>query len=95
MNINQAKTLVEQRAAMLDDMPTGRHETAALVRQQAVELEQLRADAARYQWLRKRVGVSLDTTYPTVWLPGGSARIDLSDEMKTDAAIDAAMKDAK
>lgn len=54
------------------------------------EIERLTLDAERYRWLRKKVGVTFDTSYPWVWLPTGQSRIDLSDEMKTDAAIDAA-----
>ena len=55
------------------------------------ENEELVRDAERYRWLRKRVGVSFDTSYPSVWLPTGRSKIDVGDEMKTDAAIDAAI----
>ena len=52
-------------------------------------------DAKRYRWLRTRVGVSFDTSYPSVWLPTGRSKIDIGDEMKTDAAIDLARAEQK
>ena len=86
----------EQLAELADSIELGvadkyeRFKAAAMLRSQAAEIERLRLDAERYRWLRKKVGVTFDTSYPWVWLPTGQSRIDLSDEMKTDAAIDAA-----
>lgn len=45
-------------------------------------------DAARYRWLRARVGVSMHTGSGNPWLPCGNTKVD---PLETDAAIDAAL----
>ena len=45
-------------------------------------------DAARYLWLRSKVGVSPEHERAYIWLPCGNSKINPAE---TDAAIDAAM----
>jgi len=54
------------------------------------ESNSLKADAERYRWLRKRVGVD-EYNEHGVFLPSGNSRIIPT---MTDAAIDAAMKES-
>lgn len=54
--------------------------------------DQLEADAMRYRWIRKKVGVDCDhISGAYVWLPAASYRLDEHDQRATDAAIDAAI----
>lgn len=54
------------------------------------QLERAEKDAARYRWLRRRVGV-LSDGYSTIWLPSSRTQIDANDAAETGAAIDAAI----
>ncbi len=57
----------------------------ALCREAAAEIERLRADAARYRWLRAT----------TNWVSSKGERINVRDNPELwDSAIDAAMRDA-
>ena len=50
--------------------------------------DKLRKDAERYRFIRTRIGYDLHGA----WIPGGNTKVDGN---KTDAAIDAAMKEEK
>lgn len=68
----------------------------ARIEQLEKERDELNADAMRYQWLRKKIGVDCDhISGAYVWLPTAGYRLDEHDQRTSDAAIDAAIAKLK
>lgn len=71
-------------------------EAADRIEQIEKERDELLADAMRYQWLRKKIGVDCDhVSGAYVWLPTAGYRMDEHDQRASDAAIDAAISKLK
>ena len=68
-------------------MEAAQHPLASTQQAEAVPNDVTR-DAARYLWLRSKVGVSPEHERAYIWLPCGNSKINPAE---TDAAIDAAM----
>ncbi len=83
------RTYSEDDAALI--VATGPEDILALI----ARLRAAEKDAARYLWLRDRVGVDHAYGDFMAFLPTGSYKLDEQAKKQTDEAIDAAMEQSK